>query len=421
MSIRRSLNEGGETTSRTRPPRIVFISDMRTAGWGGSEELWARTAKRMVESGCEVTVNVIRREQVVPQLRDLEHSGCRMRWVPRQTVVRRVSRRLRIPGSDDWSWISGIEPDLVVSTLSSSAAEQESSLACERQGIPYVLIVQNAAEYHWPNDAELELAVPGFLRARRSYFVSGANRMLTEKQLGITLPNAELIRNPFNCRYDADPHWPTDDGRLRLACVARLDPASKGQDLILELLAQEKWRQRSIALSLYGSGRNDRSLRKLANDYYGLESVEFRGHTVDIERVWMDHHALIMPSRYEGLPLAVVEAMLCRRCCIVTDVAGHSEVIEDGRTGFLAAAPTVRHLDEALERAWARRDEFRAIGAEAGRAIRNLVPADPIEVFANKLRDLLTEGQAHASGVRSDRDCYEPATAANRNACARHG
>ena len=95
-----------------------------------------------------------------------------------------------------------------------------------------------------------------------------------------------------------------------------------------------------------------------------------------------------MPSRIEGLPLAVIEAMLCERPVIATDVAG-SEVIEDGVSGFLADAPTVRSLGNALERFWAKREEAREIGARAAERIRCLVPPDPARIFADKIRGLL--------------------------------
>ena len=95
-----------------------------------------------------------------------------------------------------------------------------------------------------------------------------------------------------------------------------------------------------------------------------------------------------MPSRIEGLPLTLVEAMLCGRPVVATRVAG-AELIEDGITGFLAEAPTVGSVGEALERFWARREEAREIGAMAARKIRDLVPADPPRVFADKLKKLL--------------------------------
>ncbi|MBV8361748.1 MAG: glycosyltransferase [Deltaproteobacteria bacterium] len=59
----------------------------------------------------------------------------------------------------------------------------------------------------------------------------------------------------------------------------------------------------------------------------------------------------------DDLPLAMVEAILCRRPMVATDVAGHAEIIQDGVTGFLADAPTTASIATALERFWARRAE----------------------------------------------------------------
>jgi glycosyltransferase involved in cell wall biosynthesis len=95
-----------------------------------------------------------------------------------------------------------------------------------------------------------------------------------------------------------------------------------------------------------------------------------------------------MPSRIEGLPLAVVEAMLCGRPVVATDVAG-AELVEDGITGFLAEAPSAGCVGNALERFWARKEEATEIGATAAERIRQLVPPNPVRVFADKIRGLL--------------------------------
>jgi len=117
--------------------------------------------------------------------------------------------------------------------------------------------------------------------------------------------------------------------------------------------------------------------------------VTFEGFVGDIPAIWKGHHALILTSRYEGLPLAIVEAMLCHRPCIVTDVSGNAELLEDKKTGFIAKAPTVAFIDEALEQAWSQRERWPEIGAAAGRAVRNLVPPNPAKVFSEMLLGLV--------------------------------
>ena len=74
-----------------------------------------------------------------------------------------------------------------------------------------------------------------------------------------------------------------------------------------------------------------------------------------IEEIWSANQVLVMPSRYEGLPLVIVEAMLCSRPVLATDVEGNSEIGIDGLTGFLAAAPTVAIVAQGVERLCANR------------------------------------------------------------------
>jgi len=131
--------------------------------------------------------------------------------------------------------------------------------------------------------------------------------------------------------------------------------------------------------------------------HLGLSNVSFAGYEADVARIWERNHALLLPSRAEGLPLVLVEAMLSGRVPIVTDLAGNAEVVEDGRTGFIAAAASEAALAEAMERAWARRADWPAIGAAAGAAIRELVPPDPPGLLADTLIRMASEP---ASAIR---------------------
>jgi glycosyltransferase involved in cell wall biosynthesis len=208
------------------------------------------------------------------------------------------------------------------------------------------------------------------------------------------LPNAEVIWNPFNVAFDAAPPFPTfseKDGLL-LACVGRLHPPSKGQDILLEALASPVWADRNWRLHLYGEGNMKETIERMTRQLGLSDRVVFGGY-VAVEDIWARNQVLVMPSRFEGLPLAIVEAMLCGRTVVATQVAGNSEIIDDGLSGFLANAPTVQSLSEALERLWLRRAEVEQIGEAAKARIRQLVPPDPVEVFSKKLRQLGWQGQ----------------------------
>jgi glycosyltransferase involved in cell wall biosynthesis len=141
-------------------------------------------------------------------------------------------------------------------------------------------------------------------------------------------------------------------------------------------------------LNLYGEGPMRNVLERLVERLNLSARVTFAGHRA-VEEIWASNHVLVMPSRHEGLPLAMVEAMLCGRPVVATDVAGHAEIIHDNLTGFLAEAPTVSSMATALERLWVNRSRLEEMGAAGAQRIRELVPHDPVEVFAKKIEGLM--------------------------------
>jgi glycosyltransferase involved in cell wall biosynthesis len=258
--------------------------------------------------------------------------------------------------------------------------------ACQRASVPFVVIAQAAAEQWWPDDDLAERLAKAYEAAQAAFFVSDANLALSRQQFVTPLKKATVIRNPFNVSYEANPPWPADSSvQLRLACVGRLDIRDKGQDLLLGVLALPHWRDRSVELSIVGKGNNQRSLQRLTA-VLGLQNVIFTGFVHDLQELWSRHHALVLPSRCEGMPLALVETMICNRPAIVTDVAGHRELVRDGINGLLAGAPTVALLDEAMNRAWSRRRDLKHMGSIAGADVRRWVSPDPTEQFVEELK-----------------------------------
>ena len=167
------------------------------------------------------------------------------------------------------------------------------------------------------------------------------------------------------------------DGLVKLACVARFEVRDKGQDLLLEALADPVWRERDFRLDFFGSG-SDREILEDLILLYGLgDKVRIVGYESDIQKIWEEHGLLVLPSLSEGTPISLIEAQLCGRAALVTRVDGNAEWVEDGKTGFLAEAPTVHHLLLALERAWENWHRWEEMGEAARKeclAKRNPVP-----------------------------------------------
>ncbi|HKO62443.1 MAG TPA: glycosyltransferase family 4 protein, partial [Pyrinomonadaceae bacterium] len=303
--------------------------------WGGSEELWSGAASHLAETGHRVSVFKTVVDETHPRIRHLKSLSCPVRdlrtfSLPNRLLVRLHSLYLALH-------LKAFRPDLVVISQGDNYDGLHFGNLCRRLKIPYTLISQKATDHFWPPDKSRNYMRRIFRGAVGCFFVSEHNLRLTENQNGERFPHASVVRNPYLVPPDGPLEWPGGEGDcLRLACVARLYLLDKGQDILLRVLAKEKWKNRNLHVSFFGRGINREGLSDFAANL-GLTNVSFEGQTTDVVGIWRNHHALILPSRTEGLPLSLVEAMMAGRPGIVTKVGGNAEVVEDGVTGFLAA------------------------------------------------------------------------------------
>jgi glycosyltransferase involved in cell wall biosynthesis len=376
--------------------RFLFISSMGNSPWGGSEELWSQAAARLRSLGHDVASSVSWWPALVPQIATLESHGVKIRIrkaLDHRSLPSRVWWRVahRIHWKDeDAAWLRRSTPDLVIISQGANCDGQAWMELCVKAGLPFAVILQCNSESWWPNDRTAGPMAKAYLAARRVYCVSQHNLKLLEDQIGERLPNAVVVKNPFNVSTDEPPAWPNEDGAWKIACVGRLEPVAKGQDLLFHIFSKPQWRNRPVELNLYGKGSGEVTSRKLAATL-GLQNVRFHGHVGDIRKVWEDNHILVLPSRYEGLPLALVEAMWCARPAVVTDIGGNAELCTDGVTGFVASAPSVQLVDDALERAWGARESWQSMGQAGRMRVESCIPKDPAACFADELISLCTE------------------------------
>jgi glycosyltransferase involved in cell wall biosynthesis len=119
-----------------------------------------------------------------------------------------------------------------------------------------------------------------------------------------------------------------------LVVVGRLEP-QKGHRVLLEALPAIRSRFPSVRLVCVGEGSLRGALEGLAAERHLDDSVRFVGHRSDV----IDWLALaditVLPSFYEGLPLAAIESLAAGRPMVATDVDGSPEVVVHERTGLL--------------------------------------------------------------------------------------
>src|SRR5690606_34228866 len=155
------------------------------------------------------------------------------------------------------------------------------------------------------------------------------------------------------------------------------------------IMAKEKWKNRNLKISLIGTGPDYDGLKDLAK-LLNVENIGFLGFQNDISQIWLNHHALVLPSRSEGMPLVVLEAMAAGRTIIATRAGGTSELVKNGITGFIGDA-TETSFEETLEKAWNERMNWNVMGLEASQLLKDIVPKNPEIEFSNKIISLTNE------------------------------
>lgn len=383
--------------------RIGIYSTMAGMPWGGSEELWSRAAAVLQQQGHQIYINYKRRKEPVERLELLKSHGAEV-YLRRGIRVGRALRKVmnavhlgRHPGLD---WIKAAKPDFVLLSVGFHLDETSITATLREQKIPYAVLVQSASPYHWIEMNRFAVERAAYEGAMRCFFVSKQNQAIVETNLALDLADAQIVDNPFQVPLDVAPAWPSGERAWKLACVARVHFQSKAQDLLLRVMRQPKWRTRPVEVHCWGSdGGSMQQAKELISLHGQQKQIFLHGFTQNVDAIWRDHHALVLPSRFEGNALAMIEAMLCGRMPIVTNVGRVAELVDDNENGFVAAAATLELLDDALERAWQRRHEWQAMGARAAQTIRQRHSLQPAEDFAAALLNAATEKRQHRARV----------------------
>jgi glycosyltransferase involved in cell wall biosynthesis len=101
----------------------------------------------------------------------------------------------------------------------------------------------------------------------------------------------------------------------------------------------------------------------------------------------------VFPSLWDGLPNALLEAMACARPAVATAVGGISEVIEDGRSGWLVPLQELDRFAQAVDGVLSLPPENRDAVARAarGRVVRDFTPEAERDALLDLYRGLRTD------------------------------
>lgn len=157
---------------------------------------------------------------------------------------------------------------------------------------------------------------------------------------------------------------------ISIAMVGRLHPAKGHQDIlqVMEYFLRENV---SCSLIIIGSGELQKDIQTQIQKRRLEQVVTLAGQRNDVLQILSAVDIFVMPSRWEGLPMALLEAMALGKAVIATAVGGIPEVINDNQNGFLVPPGDICSLQSKLRNLIADETLRKRLGKEARSVVYN--------------------------------------------------
>lgn len=214
-------------------------------------------------------------------------------------------------------------------------------------GVPLILNHDHTNDPHRiDNKALLALDKTSNRLAHHILAVAGACRDFLIEHEAIPPEKITLVPNAIDlrrfslgtvCRRESRAALGLPQDVPVIAGVGRLNP-QKNFSLFLDIAAALAPKFPEARFLLAGEGPEGSMLREKAKALGIAERVVFAGYVADTRSVYVAADVLLMPSRFEGLPMTLLEAMAMGLPVVASKLDGIAEVVCDGKEGFLVGS-----------------------------------------------------------------------------------
>ena len=210
-------------------------------------------------------------------------------------------------------------------------------------------------------------------------------------RFGLPIDDIHVIANGVDHAFWSALPRKEPAGPPTLLCVGRLTPV-KGQDILLDAFAEVRRHVPDCRLILVGDGETAEPLRRQIESLGLSEAVTLMGqrNAGEVRELFSRATALVMPSRSEGMPLVLLEAMTAGLPCVATAVGGVPGML-DGGAGLLCPPADARCLASEIVDLLGDPERRVAMAAAAARRASRHTTRRTAECYETLFRDLLGE------------------------------
>lgn len=233
-----------------------------------------------------------------------------------------------------------IKPDLILSFIRKNNLMAIAS--ADGLGIPVVVGIRS--------NPERELSGRGFKQLSFLMFKKAAGIVVQTSMAKEFLPanlqkKTVIMPNSVSGEYLGNEPTPASERRKEIVLVGRID-SNKNQRMVLEVFSEIMDEYREWSLHLFGDGELAAGLR----NRFDCDRIVFHGHVNDVKSKIEKASVFVLPSKQEGMPNALIEAMALGIACISTDCpcGGPADLIEQDKNGILIPVNDREKLKEQL-------------------------------------------------------------------------
>ncbi|MBX0288792.1 glycosyltransferase family 4 protein [Haloarcula salinisoli] len=329
-------------------PRVLLCSDYLPPSDGGVEQVVEKLAVNLVDQGFEVGVFTLTDQNQTINLENTPGVSFYTSSAIDLTESIGLQSMVSVSALTEFRGVvNDFQPDIVhahnrffytsaLAALYSLWSDYELVTTLHLGDIDMISGIGGAAA------KTFEQSISRFVISRSSQVI-GVSRAVESIGRSLGATDTSVVRNAV----DVDAFAPSATTEKSIMYIGRLVRNNGVQDL-LAATPQILEEHPNATLHIVGSGPLEEMVRTTIRSEGMEDSVQLHSYIEDISDAYDMATVFCRPSYSEGLPLTMLEAMSSQVVPVVTDIAGVSEVVTDGKTGILLEPGNIGQLEARI-------------------------------------------------------------------------